>query len=113
MTKMVHGFTFWHPCGTRSLCPRIAVGVQTTAFNAQHLASPTKFTGAILRRPGIHLREKIAALRKLIEELSQARPNAQEAFSAGFLPGQLAATKSDRLGLEIDLVPVQAGDVGL
>jgi len=65
--------------------------VQAAAFYTEHLAAPTKFAGAILRGPCVHLGKKITILWKLIEQLSDARPNAQKAFSAEFLSGQLAA----------------------
>ena len=70
MTKVVHGFTLRHARRTRPLGPGVAIGVQAASFYPQHPATPAKFAGAILRRPGIHLGEKIATLRKLIEQLS-------------------------------------------
>ncbi len=42
-----------------------------------------------------------------------ARPDPQEALTAGFFACEFAAAKVDRLAFEIDLIGVQAGNVGL
>ena len=113
MAKMVHGFALRHARRTRPLRPGVTIGVQAASFYPQHPATPAKLAGARIRVPRIHVGEEITFLRQLEQQLFERRPDAQEAFSTGLFARELAAAKVDRLVFEIDLIGMQAGDVGL
>ncbi len=86
--------------------------MEIAALDAQRLATAAELRRAMLRILGLKGGKKIAACGHLGEQRGKARPDAQEA-AASILPHQFPTIEADDALGDVNLLPAQAGDVGL